>query len=87
MTWIPENADYLLGGIPDSLVLLTLSVVYGIVWYRVFIRRAKQMNHYFSTWLDDDCVRCEFCGVNYFTGKGSQCSGTMQAITYLPPTL
>lgn len=41
MTWIPENAEYLLGGIPDSVLLLTLSVVYGIVWYRVFIRKAK----------------------------------------------
>jgi len=35
MVWVPENAQYLLGGIPDSVLLLTLSVVYGIVWYRI----------------------------------------------------
>lgn len=41
MIGIPENAQYLLGGIPDSVVLLTLSVVYGIVWYRVAIRKGR----------------------------------------------
>ena len=40
MIGIPENAQYLLGGIPDSVVLLTLSVVYGIVWYKLVIKKA-----------------------------------------------
>jgi len=31
MVWVPENAQYLLGGIPDSVLLLTVSVVYLII--------------------------------------------------------
>ena len=31
MVIIPENAQYILGGIPDSVLLLTLSVVYLII--------------------------------------------------------
>lgn len=27
------------------------------------------MGHYFSNWLDDDCIRCEYCGVNPFSPK------------------
>lgn len=34
MVWIPENAKYLLGVIPDSVLLLVVSVVFGIVMYR-----------------------------------------------------
>jgi len=40
MVIIPENASYILGGIPDSVLLLTLSVVYGIVWYKLVIKKA-----------------------------------------------
>lgn len=40
MWGVPDNAEYLLGGIPDSLLLLTLSVVYGIVWYKLVIKKA-----------------------------------------------
>lgn len=35
MVWIPENAQYLLGGIPDSLLVLTVSVVWLIITYRI----------------------------------------------------
>lgn len=35
MTWIPEGAQYLLGGIPDSVLLLTVSVVWLIITYRI----------------------------------------------------
>lgn len=35
MVWIPENAQYLLGGIPDSVLLLTVSVVWLIITYRI----------------------------------------------------
>jgi hypothetical protein len=41
MWGVPEGAEYILGGIPDSVVLLALSVVYGIVWYRAVIRKGK----------------------------------------------
>lgn len=34
MVWIPENAQYLLGGIPDSVLVLTVSVVWLIITYR-----------------------------------------------------
>lgn len=40
MWGVPEGAEYLLGGIPDSVLLLTLSVVYGIVWYKAVIKKA-----------------------------------------------
>jgi len=35
MVWIPENAQYLLGGIPDSVLLLTVSVVWLTITYRI----------------------------------------------------
>ena len=41
MIIIPENAEYMLGGIPDSVLLLAGAIVYGIVWYKVFIKGAK----------------------------------------------
>ena len=34
MWGVPENAEYLLGVIPDSVLLLIVSVVFGIVMYR-----------------------------------------------------
>ena len=41
MWGVPENAEYLLGGIPDSVLLLTIAVVYGIVWYRIYKKVGK----------------------------------------------
>jgi hypothetical protein len=42
MVLIPENAEYILGGIPDSVLLLAFAVAYGIVWYKVFIKKAEK---------------------------------------------
>jgi hypothetical protein len=30
------------------------------------------MRHYFSTLLDDDCLRCEACGVNPLSAKAKE---------------
>ena len=35
MVWIPENAQYLLGGIPDSVLLLVGAFIYAIVFWRM----------------------------------------------------
>ena len=40
MGGVPGGGEYILGGIPGSLVLLTLSVVYGIVWYKLVMNKA-----------------------------------------------
>ena len=40
MWGVPEGAEYILGGIPDSVLLLIVSVVYGIVWYKAVIKKA-----------------------------------------------
>lgn len=34
------------------------------------------MGHYFSTWLDDECIRCEECGVNPYSATAI-CPGKM----------
>jgi hypothetical protein len=36
MVLIPENAEYILGGIPDSLLLLALAMSFGIGYYKLF---------------------------------------------------
>ena len=39
------------------------------------------MNHLFSNWLDDDCIRCEECGSNPYSATDT-CPGKMQK--YIP---
>lgn len=31
--------------------------------------------HLFSNWLDDDVVRCEKCGKNILSARGTDCEG------------
>lgn len=38
MKLVPENAQYILGVIPDSVLLLAIAFVYGLVWYRLFLK-------------------------------------------------
>lgn len=42
MVLIPENAQYILGGIPDSVLLLAIGVAFGIFWYKKFIKKAEK---------------------------------------------
>ncbi len=42
MVLIPENAQYILGGIPDSVLLLAIAVSFGIFWYKTFIKNAEK---------------------------------------------
>jgi len=42
MVLIPENAEYILGGIPDSVLLLAFAVGFGIFWYKKVIKKAEK---------------------------------------------
>jgi hypothetical protein len=43
MKVIPEDAEYFLGGVPDSVLLLAFAVSFGIGYYKLFSR--GQSNH------------------------------------------
>jgi hypothetical protein len=37
------------------------------------IKERKTMVHEFSTLLDEDVLRCEHCGKNVFSARGTEC--------------
>lgn len=35
------------------------------------------MNHVFSDWLDEDVIRCENCGKNVLSARGTVCEASL----------
>lgn len=35
------------------------------------------MSHIFSDWLDEDVIRCENCGKNVLSARGTTCEGSL----------
>ena len=44
---------------------------------RLISNERKTMSHIFSDWLDEDVIRCENCGKNVLSARGTTCEGSL----------